>query len=59
MMQIKTFISTKAGYLDEKVNKWLEEHPDIKVTSITPYISYTSIKDQGVYMIGCTIVYTE
>ena len=59
MMQIKTFISTKATLLDEKVNEWLAANPNIEVKTISPYMSYTSIKDIGVYMVGCTITFTE
>lgn len=57
MTQIKTFISTKAELLDEKVNKWLNENQDIEWFEIVPYMSYASIKDKGAYMIGCTIMY--
>ena len=59
MTQIKTFISTKAELLDEKVNKWLEENSDIEWYEIKPYMSYASIKDKGAYMIGCTIIFTR
>lgn len=57
MTQIKSFISTKAELLDEKVNKWLEEFPGIYWYEIVPYMSYTSLKDKGAYMIGITIIY--
>ena len=57
MTQIKSFITTKADYLDEKVNKWLEENPSIRWYDITPYMSYTSLKDKGSYMVGCTIIF--
>lgn len=56
MTQIKTFISTKAELLDEKVNKWLKEN-NVDWYHIAPYMSYTTIKDKGAYMIGCTIIY--
>ena len=57
MAQIKSFVSTKADLLDEKVNKWLEENPDIIWYDIHPYLSYTSLRDKGAYMIGCTIIF--
>ncbi len=59
MTQIKTFITTKAEYLDEKVNKWFEENSPIVWYEITPYLSYTSIKDKGSYMVGCTIIFKK
>lgn len=59
MTQIKSFVSTKADLLDEKVNKWLEENPNIAFHSIIPYMSYTSIKDKGAYMVGCTIIFRQ
>ncbi len=58
MIQIKSFISTKTSLLDEKVNKWLSENPDLFCWyDISPYMSYTAIGDKGSYMIGVTIFY--
>lgn len=57
MTQIKSFISTKAELLDEKVNQWLAENPDILWHDIIPYMSYASIKEKGAYMVGCTIIF--
>lgn len=57
MIQIKSFVSTKAELLDEKVNKWLEENEDIIWYDVHPYMSYTAIKDKGAYMIGVTVLY--
>ena len=59
MTQIKSFITTKADFLDEKVNKWFEENSSIRWYEIIPYMSYTSLKDKGSYMVGCTIIYIK
>lgn len=59
MYQIKSFISTKAELLDEKVNEWLAENPNIIPERIVPYMSYTSIKDKGAYMVGCTVIFLK
>lgn len=55
--RVKFFVSTKAELLEEKVNKWLEEHEEVDVLSIQPFMSYSSIKDKGAYMIGCMLHY--
>ena len=50
-------VSTKAELITEKVNKWIEEHPEYDVIDMIPFMSYTSIKDKGAMMIGCMIKY--
>ena len=50
-------ISTKAELITEKVNTWIEEHPDADIWNIVPFMSYTTIKDKGATMIGCMIEY--
>lgn len=57
MYQIKSFVSNKGELLDKKVNEWLEENKELEIIDIIPFMSYTSIKDKGVMMIGCMIKY--
>ena len=57
MYQIKSFVSNKGELLDKKVNEWLEENKALEIIDIIPFMSYTSIKDKGVMMIGCMIQY--
>ncbi len=53
----KFFITTKAEYATEKVNKWLEENYDhIDVADIQPFMSYNGTSG---YMIGCMVLYYE
>lgn len=58
-MKTEFLVSTKAEFITEKVNKWIEDHSDDTIIDIIPFMSYTSIKDKGAYMIGCMIQYTE
>jgi hypothetical protein len=58
--QIKTFISTKAELLDKKVNRWIREEESIAcILEIRPFLSYTTIRDIGAYMVGCTVEYLK
>ena len=58
--QIKTFISTKTELLDKKVNKWIREEESIVcILEIRPFLSYTTIKDKGAYMVGCMVEYVK
>lgn len=50
-------VSTKAELITEKVNEWIEAHPDVIIWNILPFMSYTTIKDKGSMMIGCMIEY--
>ena len=58
-MKTEFLVSTKAELITKKVNKWLEEHPDIEDVEIIPFMSYACIKEQGSMMIGCMIKYEE
>lgn len=53
----KFLVSTKGETLTEKTNNWLDEHPEIDVIDIVPFMSYTSINNKGAMMIGCMIKY--
>ena len=56
--RVKTFVSTKAELLDQKINDWIDHSDDIFSFHLTqPSISYTSIKDKGAYMICCQVKY--
>lgn len=56
--QVKFFVTTKADLATKKVNEWLDEHiDDIDVISITPFMSYTELKGNGGYMVGCMVEY--
>ena len=58
--QIKTFISTKGELLDERVNKWMAEEESIAyILEVRPFLSYTTIKDKGAYMVGCMVEYVK
>lgn len=50
-------VSTKAELITDKVNEWMDKHPDVIIWNITPFMSYTAIKDKGAMMIGCMIEY--
>ena len=60
---VKFFVSTKADMLTLKVNAWLNEMRSIHGDgfdvnpNIMPFMSYTTIKDKGAYMIGCMVSY--
>lgn len=59
---VKFFVSTKADILTNKVNAWIVEMKkqygyDISIGEVTPFMSYTTIKDKGAYMIGCMVDY--
>lgn len=56
--RVKFFVTTKADLATDKVNEWLEDNYDnISLINIKPFMSYTTIKDKGAYMIGCLIEY--
>ena len=57
--RVKTFVSTRAELLDQKINDWIDDHPDdiFNFRLTPPSISYTSIKDKGAYMICCQAKY--
>lgn len=57
--RIKTFVSTKAELLDEKVNDFIATLPDDSYDISAPCISYTCINGKGAYMICCTVCYQE
>ena len=63
IMQIKTFISTKGELVDERVNGWIAEESEkgsiVSIYDIKPFLSYTTIKDKGAYMVGCMIEYLK
>ena len=59
--KVEFLVSTSAELITEKVNKWLEDHPEYDIVDITPFMSYTAIavkdKEKGAMMIGCMIKY--
>ena len=55
--KVEFITSTKAELLTNKVNRWIEEHPEFDIWEIVPFMSYASIKDKGAMMIGCMIEY--
>ena len=56
-LRYEFIVSTKAELITEKVNKWIDEHPEYDIVESIPFMSYTSIKDKGAMMIGCMIKY--
>ena len=59
--KVEFLVSTSAELITEKVNKWLEGHPEDDIVDIVPFMSYTAIqvkdKEKGAMMIGCMIKY--
>lgn len=58
-MKTEFLVSTKAELITEKVNAWMEEHPDAEIVDIIPFMSYTCIRDKGAMMIGAMVKYEE
>ena len=55
--KVEFIVSTSATQITEKVNKWMDEHPEYDIFDIRPFMSYSTINDKGAMMIGCMIRY--
>lgn len=60
--KVEYFITTRADLLTKYVNDFIKTlrdtyGDDATVGEIKPFMSYTSIKDKGAYMIGAQVEY--
>lgn len=60
--KVEYFITTRADLLTKYVNDFIKAlrntyGDNVSVGEIKPFMSYTSIKDKGAYMIGAQVEY--
>lgn len=64
VLRTKTFVSTKAELLDERVNEFIETLNPINNIQIQPFLSTTSVGNpsrglSAAYFVGCQILYYD
>ena len=62
-LKVEFLVSTKAELITEKVNTWIDAHPEYDVLDIIPFMSYTGVTSKneikGSMQVGCMIKYYE